>query len=149
MSELKPGESLDFTVDDKTLTIEPIPYGQIKKIMKIMFDAAQAVKGGELKTMHDLADRNLFAIFPLVFKAGKYPFVNQEWIENSLTVPVIRKMLEAAVVVNGLQDFLGKAVGEKLLVTQSPSTKETPSESSGSTTSPDLAMAGGPKTLTN
>lgn len=149
MSELKAGDSLDFTVGDKTLTVEAVPYGQIKKIMKMMFQSAQAVKAGEVSTINELIDRNLATIFPLVFIDGRYPFITAEWIENNMTFPVIKKILEAAVVVNGLEDFFGKAVMAGLATTPSQSMPATPSGNTGSTTTPDLATAGGPKTLTN
>lgn len=148
MTELKSGESLDFQVGDKTLTIEPVPYGNIKKILRIAFQASKEISSGNLTTLPELIDRNLAELFPLLFSAGRYPFLDGEWIETHMTVPVLRKMLEAAVVVNGLEDFFGKAI-KKTEPNGSPPTRETPPGNPGSITSSGSLTDGGPKTLTN
>ena len=141
---LKAGESLDFTVGDKTLTIEPVPYGNIKKIMRIAFEAQKDLAGASMSSLPELIDKNLFAIFPLMFRAGKYDFLTPEWIENTMTVPTLRKMLEAGLTVNGLEDFFGKAV--RKTPTDSPAIPATPPAKDGSTISAALPTDGGPKT---
>lgn len=151
MSEPKPvlksGDALDFTIGDKTLTIEPVPYGNIKKILRIAFAASKEIAAGQLSGVPELIDKNLYATFPLLFAKGKYNFITPEWMEETMTVPTLRKMMEAAIVVNGLQDFFDKGVTKKpVAVPPEPLTPSTPSEKDGSTTSADLAMAGGPKT---
>ncbi len=149
MSEPKPilksGDALDFTVGDKTLTIEPVPYGNIKKIIRIAFDATKDLGPMTMAVIPELIDQNVSKIVPLLFSKGRYPFVTDEWIEENMTVPVLRKMLEAAVVVNGLQDFFDQAAG-KTKGNGSPPSLATPPEKDGSTTSADSAMAGVPKT---
>ncbi len=153
MSEPKPilksGDAIDFTVGDKTLTIEPVPYGQIKKIIRIAFDASKDLGSVKMAMIPDMIDQNLSKIFPLLFAKGRYPFVTDAWIEENMTVPTLRKMLEAAVVVNGLQDFFDQAAGRTkgpIATNGAPPTPPTPPERDGSTTSADLAMAGAPKT---
>ena len=150
MSELKAGESIDFQVGDKTLTIEAVPYGNIKKIIRLAFSASKDISSGELKasTIPDMVDKNLFAILPLLFTNGRYPFLTPEWIEDNMTVPKIRKMMEAAIVVNGLEDFFGKALG-KMPANGNPPTPQTPPEKVGSITSAGSLTDGDPKTLTN
>ncbi len=150
MSELKAGESIDFTVGDKTLTIEAVPYGNIKRIIRLAFSASKDISSGQLTTatIPDMVDKSLFEILPLLFTNGKYSFLTPEWIEDNLTVPKIRKMMEAAIVVNGLEDFFGKTMGMKP-ATASPSTDQTPPEKVGSITSAGSLTDGDPKTLTS
>jgi hypothetical protein len=145
MTELKSGDSLDFTVSDKTLTIEPVPYGNIKKVIRIAFDVSKEITAGKLSSIPEAIDKNLTTVLPLMFKKDRYPFLTAEWVEDNMTVPVLRKMLEAAVVVNGLQDFFDKAAG-KPKSNGSPSTLPIPPEKDGSTTSADLVTDGAPKT---
>lgn len=149
MSELKAGDSIDYQVGDKTLTIEPVPYGNIKQILKIALGASKAISAGELTNIPEVIDQNINSIFPLMFVKGKYPFLTGDWIENSITVPVLRKMMEAAVVVNGLQDFFDKAGGKMMKSAGAktiPPTQATPPENPGSTTSSDSPTDGVLKT---
>jgi hypothetical protein len=152
MRELKAGESIDFIVGGKTLTIEPLPFGNIKKILKTITSLADEKSLNNIAFATNFMDKYLVQIFPQLFIKGKYPFLTDEWIEDSLTIPDLRKIVEAACVVNGLQDFLEKMTGKKT-TTELPSssgksteTPTTPSEKDGSITSSDLATAGGPKT---
>ncbi len=132
--ELKSGDALDFKVGDKTLTIAPVPWGNIRKIMRIAFDAQKDIAAGKLSGIPELVDKNLFQMFPLLFAPGSCPFLTVDWMENNLTVPLMRHIMDAAVVVNGLQDFFDKATG-KTLAPASPSIPATPSAKDGSTTS--------------
>jgi len=142
MSDLKAGDSLDFKIGDKTLTIEPVPYGQVKKAMRIMFQASKDITAGALMSIPELVDKYMNQVMPLMFKAGRFPFLTQDWLENEVTVPVLRKMLEAAIVVNGLEDFFGKKAGNGVGGTILPA-------NTGSTTSSALPMDGDSKTLTS
>lgn len=148
MSELKAGDALDFIVGDKTLTIEPVPYANIKKIIRMAFEVSKDIAAGDVAGIPDMIDRNLFRIFPLLFAKDRYPFITPEWIEDHMTVPTLRKMLEAAIVANGLQDFFEKATG-KAIASGAPPTPLTPQEKPGSTISLESVTAGAPKTLTN
>lgn len=147
MSELKPGESLDFTVGDKTLTIEALPYGNIKKILKLVLNVSDDMAVKDMKGIPAIIDKYLGDIFPLLFVKGKYTFITSEWIEDTMTIPALRKMLEAAIVVNGLQDFFEKLTGKTTV--PAPSMQATPPEKVGSTIASGLVMDGDPKTSTS
>lgn len=144
MSELKAGDSLDFKVGDKTLTVEPLPYGNLKKILRMAFGIAKEISAGELTTVPDLMDKYMAQVLPLLFRGERYSFITAEWIDDNLTVPTIRKIVEAAVVSNGLQDFFAKAG----LTTNGkvPPIPTIPSESSGSIISAGSPTDGVPKT---
>ncbi len=143
--EMKSGDSIDFAVGDKTLTIGPVPYGNVKRIMRIAFDASKDIASGDLTSMPELIDRNLTTIFPLLFPKGKYDFLSAEWIEDNMTVPTLRAMMEAAVVANGLQDFFDKATGKKA-PSGAPLIPETQPAKPGSTTSAGSPTDGSQKT---
>jgi len=148
MSELKAGDSIDFKVGDKTLTIEPVPYGNIKKIMRIAFDASKEIVSGQLSGIPELVDRNLSKIMPLMFTKDRYPFLTIDWIEETMTVPTLRKMMEAAIVVNGLQDFFERGSAKTKAAAAAP-TPETLQENHGSIISSGSPTDGDPKTSTN
>lgn len=147
MSELKSGDSTEFKIGDKTLTVEPIPYGQMKRILRMVMDVSTEFAKGETKYIPDVLDKYLPQIFPLIFIKGRYPFIDETWIEDNLTIPVGRSIFEAAIAVNGLKDFFGRAFGGNLnRVTPSTETPLTPPEKDGSTTSSGSPTDGGPKT---
>ncbi len=146
MSELKAGDALDFKVGEKTLTIEAVPYGQIKKILRTVLSLSGEKKVSDIAIV-DVADKYIRQILPLMFPKGKYDFIVDSWVEDNMTIPVLRKMLEAAIVVNGLQDFFEKMAGRKLTPEPAPAAEPTIlSEKDGSTTSADSPTVGVPKT---
>ncbi len=148
MSELKAGDSLDFTVGDKTLTIGPVPYGNLKKLLKMMLAFSGEAKLTDVKNITDILDKYVAQILPLMFPTGRYDFISEQWIEDTMTVPTMRKMLESFIVANGLQDFFEQLVGRKLTPT-SAQPPTTPLAKDGSTTSADSLTDGDPKTLTS
>jgi hypothetical protein len=146
MSELKAGDSLDFKIGDKTLTIEPVPYGQIKKILRTVLTLSGETKVTDVAII-GIVDKYTSQILPLMFPKGKYDFLTDAWVEDNMTIPVLRKMLESAIVVNGLQDFFEKLVGHPLTpVPSSPSATTIPPAKDGSTTSVDSPTDGALKT---
>ncbi len=153
MKELKAGDSLDFVVGGKTLTIEPVPFGQIKKILRAVVTESGAKEVSDI-TIINIADKYIGQIFPLMFPKGKYDFLKDEWLEDNMTIPVLRKMLESAIVVNGLQDFFEKLVGRKLTpAAEAPEPSELvstiPLAKDGSTISAGSLTDGDPKMSTN
>ncbi len=148
MSELKAGESIDFAVGDKTLTIGPVPYGNLKKLLRMMLAFSGEAKLTDVKNITDILDKYVAQILPLMFPVGKYDFINEQWIEDTMTVPTMRKMLEAFIVANGLQDFFEQLVGRKLTPASDPRPM-TPPEKDGSTISAGSPTDGVLKTLTN
>jgi len=147
MSELKAGGTAEFTVAGQTLVLEPIPYGQLKKILRLVLDVSKEAAEGKLTFIPDALDKYFPEIIPLLFIKNKYPFINAVWIDDNMTVPTLRGIMESAIIINGLQDFFGKAFGGTLKVdTLSNPTPTIPPEKDGSIISSDSAMAGGPKT---
>ena len=116
MSELKAGGTHTFTVGDYQLVVEPIPYGNMKKIIRIIMDVVEKTnKAGDntVLSIPVLFETYLDQFVPLLFKPSKHPFLNKEWIDNNLTIPDMREIVEAAIAVNGLGDFFGKSKATK------------------------------------
>jgi hypothetical protein len=117
--EIKAGDQVELWVNEKTLIIEAVPYGNIKKVFKIVFEAISDMgkETGEaaLLKVPRIMEERVSAILPLLFKTGKYDFLTDEWIDDNLTINDIRKIIETAIKVNGLEDFFAK-MGNKPMV---------------------------------
>ena len=151
MSELKAGDSLDLTVGDKTLTIAPVPFGSIKKILRLAFKIAGDVKNKQAKDQDVLnvlpavMENYIGELIPLLFRPGQYPFLTPDWIDANLSVPQMRQIVEAAMKVNGLEDFFGPAKTTGAANGQEP-TPLIPTANAGSITTSDSPTAGALKT---
>lgn len=120
--ELKAGDSVEFKIGGKVLVVEPIPYGNVKKVFKIVFGVIEKLtdKTDETAVMRvpKILEENINLFLPLLFKKGKYDFLNDAWIDDNMTLNDIRKIIEAAVKVNGLEDFFAKMGSQKPAVPQ-------------------------------
>lgn len=141
--ELKPGGQKDFTVGGETLHVRPIPYGNLKKILRMVFELSGSFAEKSPKNIPDVLDSYLDNVFPLMFKAADHPFLTKEWVENNVDIPTMREIVDAAILVNGIKDFLPKGASPAAPVNASP-TPTIQQESRGSTTSSDSPTDGGP-----
>jgi hypothetical protein len=149
----KVGETREFKVGDKVLIVEPIPYGNLKKIIKLVAEASVKLDPKQFKDdymmvvpvlIQDYVDQ----IVPLLFRRTAHEFMTQDWVDENLTVPTLKSILIDALYVNGLSDFFLKTVKVPApAAVASPSGTETPQSqtgNSGSTTSSDSPTDGGP-----
>lgn len=118
IDELKPGDKTTIEVAGQPLFIEPIPFGRLKKLMKLVATSIQELSStpdqsdlNVLTTFPDVADEKLVEILPLIFDPKKHAFLSPEWIQDNLTIPVAKEIYEKVIKVNGLEDFLNKAKG--------------------------------------
>lgn len=153
MNDLKAGDTKAFDVGDKTLTVEPMPFGKLKKLVKIVAGAAKkldprALTEDLLTVVPSLVEEYLGECIPLLFDSKTHPFLTPDWIDDNMTVPKLKEILIAAVTVNGLQDFFLKTVRPPApkAVEGLSGTPEILSENIGSTISSASPMDGGPKT---
>jgi hypothetical protein len=137
MSEPKAGDTVVIEVGDKTLTIEPVPYGNLKKIFGIIGNAVNDITVGKNAVMDipKAIDQYLPNFFPLLFRKGTHDFITLDWIDNNLTLVAMKKIVETAIKVNGLEDFFERQRARAA----SPTT-------GSSITSSDSPTAGGPAT---
>lgn len=137
---LKAGDSKEFIVGDKTLLVEAVPYGNIKKILKLVSEVATVFKsdGDPMTQIGAAIEEKLPSFLPLLFRKGTVDYMTSEWIDDNVSLAQLRAIVEAAIVVNGLQDFFGKKGA-----TQVPPVEKA-AEKISSTTSSDLPMAGDP-----
>lgn len=116
--EVKAGDSVDFQVGDQTLTVEAVPYGNVKKIFKVVFEAIQDMNSdtGEVALMKvpRIMEEKVTTLLPLLFRKDRYDFLTDEWIDENLTINDIRSIIETAIKVNGLEDFFAKMGNNRL-----------------------------------
>lgn len=129
LKPLKAGETKQYTIGDKTLILEPIPYGRLKKVLKIIVDAVGDISKGKdmtheelAKTMPEVLINNVNLLLPLLFDPKKHPFMNQDWLENNMSLPIVMDIGEAAIKINGMMDFFAKV---KAFAATTPSPTQT------------------------
>lgn len=108
---LNPGDRYEYQIADQKLIIEPIPYGRLKKLMRIVFSVMNKFGKEEANVMMSipqLFEDNIGELVALMFDNKKHKFLTKEWIDDNVTIVDMRRITEAAMKVNGLQDFLGK-----------------------------------------
>lgn len=155
----KSGETMKYEVGGKTLVLEPITYGRLKKLLALManvWDEAMKAAAGDtvafVRKCTDLVQENMGAIFPLLFDPTKHDFMNEAWLDNNLTIPLAKQIVEDAIKVNELEDFfrqrglLGKGEPAAPAREVRSLTERTPSEAAGPTTSSERHTDGAPKT---
>jgi hypothetical protein len=147
--DLKAGDTVEFQADGKTLILEPIPYGRLKKVLTMVMEAIQDVsKGKDMdkdeigKVMPNILMDHAAKILPLLFDLRKHPYLTDVWLENNMTIPLVTDVIKKAIIINGLTDFFGKLGAqptapqvERPLSETPVSTPATPLEPSGRTTS--------------
>ena len=112
--ELKAGDDVVYSINNNDITMRPIPFGRIKKIMKIVFKAIDEIgEDGQtnsafLRKLPELIEKNMDQLLPLIFDTNVYKFINQEWIDDNITIPLSVKIFEDAIKINGLSDFFSK-----------------------------------------
>lgn len=110
--EAKPGEAIDFQVGDKTLTVEPIPFGNVKKLFRIVGETIgdMTKENGEavFQKVPRIMEEKVTVILPLLFRESRYDFLTPDWIDENMTVIDIRSIIETAIKVNGFEDFFAK-----------------------------------------
>lgn len=110
--DLKKGDTVRYKVGVETLVIEPIPYGRLTKIMKIVFGAIDRIGTMDNKEiimkLPEIFEENLGPLISLIFDPRKHSFLNQAWVHDNLTLIHMEEIVERTILVNGLKDFLGR-----------------------------------------
>jgi len=111
--QLKAGQTVEMNIGGKVLVLEPIPYGRLKKLFKIVFGVIGKISTMEQKnvmeSLPDIFEENLESFCELAFDPKKHDFLTPEWVEENLTLLHIREISETLIAVNGIKDFLGRA----------------------------------------
>ncbi len=112
--ELKAGDSVLYGIGGKDVCMSPIPYGRLKKITKIVFNAFDELGDeGEtdssfMRKMPELIEKNIDQLLPLMFDMNHYGFIDQEWIDTYIDIPLAVRIFEDAIKINGLTSFFSK-----------------------------------------
>jgi hypothetical protein len=112
--ELKPGDTRVYEIGGQKLTIAPIPWGQVKKLVRIIMGFVQDVSkkakndADIFAMIPDIVDNNVDEILPLLFDLKRHLFLNKEWINDHMSLLDVKMIVEDAVQINGLKDFFGQ-----------------------------------------
>jgi len=122
--QLKPGDIVNMEVGGETLVLEPIPYGRLKKLFKIVFSVINEISSMEQKNVMfaipEIFEKNLPEFCELAFNPKTHKFITEEWIEENLTILHIRQIAETLMAVNGIKDFLGRGGAKQIPVNMVP-----------------------------
>lgn len=124
--ELKPGNSKLYLIGDQKLVLTPVPWGQVKKLIRIIMGCVQEISKSAkndadiFAMIPDFVDNNIDQILPLLFDLKKHEFLNPQWIENNLSLLDVKTIIEDAIIINGLKDFFAQAELLKNLRKQKP-----------------------------
>lgn len=163
MSELKAGDTKTFEVGGEKLIVGPIPFGRLKIIIRLVADVSSKFEKKEVQDdlfaiVPKLVEEYVDEFIPTLFDKKTHPFLTKEWIENNLTIPLVKEIIVTAITVNALGDFFAKTVKvpatltveQKAEAQKKPSeTIQTPSGNTGSITSSDSPTGGVPAMLTS
>lgn len=109
---IKAGETARMEINGHILLVEPIPYGRLKKLYKLVFSAIEKVGSMDsskvMEALPDLFEENLEELIELSFDKAKHPFLNKKWVEDNLNLITIKAIGEKMIAVNGIKDFLGQ-----------------------------------------
>jgi hypothetical protein len=118
MSELKKdirqGGSAEFQIADKVISVEAMTLGKLKNVFLLIMEVSKGAQSGDVMFIPQIMDNYLFKVIPLLIDTKKFAFMTQEWVEENMTMPQLREIFNAAVEINGLKDFFGKAFGGTL-----------------------------------
>lgn len=144
MSEPKAGQTVTLDVGRFRIVIEPVPYGNIKKLLKLFVKAIEEIgAASSMSATPEVIERYMPEVLPLFFPKGSemQKLITSDWIDDNLTVAQLKEIIETAVAVNGLKDFLGQS--------RTPKAVEVPATSVPSTTSSDSPTVGDPSKSTS
>jgi len=148
MPELKPGDAKTFEIDGQKVIVEPLPFGALKQLLKIVMEVVEKDKAGdaEILSIPFLLNKYADQVIPLLFRKDKHPWLTTAWVDDHMTVPMLREIIETVAVVNGLSHFFGKTATPPApaAVATTSGTPTTPPENISSTTPSESPMAGGP-----
>lgn len=146
MSEVKSGGSRTFEIGGQKLIVEPIPFGTLKKLLKIVMEVMERGKAGdrEVLSIPALLEHYGDQAIPLLFHKSKHPFLTKEWIDDNMTVPDLKEIIETTIKVNGLDSFFGKTATRSATEAVPPESAipEIRPENTGSTISSGSATDG-------
>lgn len=113
IDQLKAGQTVELNINGKTLILEPIPYGRLKKLFKLVMESIEKIGSMEQKhvmaSLPDMFEENLEEFCKLAFDPRKHDFLTPEWVGDNMTLLHIREIGETLIAVNGIKDFLGRA----------------------------------------
>lgn len=103
-------EGVEFEIGGEKVTLKPVRISGFKEIVNIVNRTLEELSGvsekmqlGELVGI--LADKYC-DVMAILFPSPPYKFMTREFMEEHVTLPMARKIIETAVEQNGLSDLL-------------------------------------------
>jgi hypothetical protein len=86
---LKAGDTKTFEIGGQKLVVEPLPFGNVKKLLRIVLEVAEKGKSGDTQVLSipNLLENYADVAIPLLFRKGKHDFLTKEWIDDNMTFP--------------------------------------------------------------
>lgn len=91
---LKPGETATYTVKGKTLTMEPVPIGKLKEVIRVLSNPDP----------EDIS-KTVVAWFGAAFDPETHDFLTPEWIQKNVSLPLYNQIVKDALAINGVGNF--------------------------------------------
>ena len=97
-------------VSGKELRVRPLPLKTVRRLVATVQEIVLAVtSGSDGAKMSDVftgvLDRQ-HDVLPIVFPRDQYEWMTKEWVEDNVSVPVLRHVADRLVRVNGLESLL-------------------------------------------
>lgn len=106
------GDTVKMEINGCNLILAPMPYGKLKKVMKLFFSNMELVTKIDAKdvvpAIIEMFDEKLDELIELAFDKEKNPFLNRDWYENNVTFPHMKRIIETLVIINDVnKSFFG------------------------------------------
>jgi hypothetical protein len=110
------GDTVRIEINGCNLVLSPMPYGKLKRVMKLFFSNMENITKIEAKdvvpAIIEMFDSKLDELIDLVFDKEKNPFLNREWYENNVTLPHMKRIIETLIIINDVnKSFFGQRGG--------------------------------------
>ena len=113
IDEREIGGRIVYKFKGKELKLTPAPYRQVKKgIMMVLLGSKQFQKISDddnfIGNIVDIFDKNLPQMILIMFDKSLNPFLDLEWIEANMIIPLGKEIFKDIIEINGLTDFFSQ-----------------------------------------
>lgn len=99
-----------YSVGGKTLILRPLSIKRFRQLSFIIDDGLKQFSDVNsdtiVKDMVEILASKGIEIMSILFQEIDHPFMTKDFIENNFTVPLSRNILEDAMTMNGVKEFL-------------------------------------------
>ena len=96
-------------IGGKTLTIAPLKLKSFRRFIGTIDEGLKSIQRIDPKSSNmqvvDALLKCAGAILSVLFPIDEYPFMTEEFIEENVSIPIMREILEQSVIVNKIEDL--------------------------------------------